>query len=357
MSVLSWKPIASAVAVGLVAAVAYLLLADDRYEAEAMLLVVPLPAGDATFAGFALPRASDGASPAETIADLVERPPVVDAAATRLRLDRDDVLDAISVDAEDSSNVVTVRAESGDASRAAQLANAVVDEFVAERSSVFQGEVNRTIEELRDALRNVPASEREPETVARLAALQAELGEPDPTIRVAGNAVGSEDPTGPSPLAVVGAGLGAGLALGLALAALGGPRPPPRTPGEAEVARREALLAERIKAVTARERAVAKRVGELAKQERASQEQRPEPDQAPHPEPETVAAAPLLHEAPWNVLTLERLVAERGDEFPDRVEEWRSYLFFLRDHATPEGTLPPSFDALVDETFGELFEA
>ena len=51
---------------------------------------------------------------------------------------------------------------------------------------------------------------------------------------------------------------------------------------------------------------------------------------------------------------LERLVSERGDEFPDRVEEWRYYIHFLREHAGPEGQLPPTFDALIDETFAEL---
>ena len=57
MSVLShWKPIVAAVLLGLAAGVAYLLVAEDRYAAEAKLLVVPRPAGDATFEGFGLPR-------------------------------------------------------------------------------------------------------------------------------------------------------------------------------------------------------------------------------------------------------------------------------------------------------------
>ena len=56
----------------------------------------------------------------------------------------------------------------------------------------------------------------------------------------------------------------------------------------------------------------------------------------------------------WNIVALERLVAERGSEFPDRVEEWQAYLFFLREHASMEGALPPSFDALVDDAFHEL---
>ena len=83
------------------------------------------------------------------------------------------------------------------------------------------------------------------------------------------------------------------------------------------------------------------------------------PKPEPEPEPEPVAApapapVPVEDAGGLTLARLERLVAERGNEFPDRVEEWRSYLFFLRDHATPEGRLPPSFDALVVDVFEEL---
>jgi hypothetical protein len=47
-------------------------------------------------------------------------------------------------------------------------------------------------------------------------------------------------------------------------------------------------------------------------------------------------------------------VEERGASYPDRVELWRSYLVVLEEHAGPDGTLPSSFDALVENEFGEL---
>jgi len=56
----------------------------------------------------------------------------------------------------------------------------------------------------------------------------------------------------------------------------------------------------------------------------------------------------------WNLLVLERLVNDRGDEFPDRRDEWASYLYFLREYAAPDGTVPSSFDGLIQETFSEL---
>jgi hypothetical protein len=56
----------------------------------------------------------------------------------------------------------------------------------------------------------------------------------------------------------------------------------------------------------------------------------------------------------WNLISLERLVEERGGEFPDRVDEWSSYLYFLREHAAADGSVPAGFDALIDDTFSEL---
>jgi len=402
-----WKPIVVAVVLGLALGIAYLLLAEDRYAAEAKLQVVPVPAGDQTFDGFALPRISGGASPAETIADLVETSSVVDQAAVQLRLDRDDVLDAVSVAADDESNIVTVRAETDDPRRAAQIANAVAEEFVAERSGAFQGDLNRTIAQLREELRNVPASERDvppaDALVARLIALRALLGERDPTVRVAGNAVARDRVVWPRPVPVLGVALLGSLLLGVAVAALMAAAEKRRTPAPTEdpLAEREAELGERVRAVTKRERALAKgeaalaertravtdREGSLSKgqgdlkervrgvteRERAAargagelaarrrelerDEERLAASLAAPPEPEPEPAAVDRRTASggtWNLVALERLVAERGPEFPERIAEWQAYLFFLREHASMEGELPPTFNVLVDETFHEL---
>jgi hypothetical protein len=85
----------------------------------------------------------------------------------------------------------------------------------------------------------------------------------------------------------------------------------------------------------------------------------PEPEREPEPEdaeaPELVVRLPLDGSEPreWNVWELERLVRERGAE-----DEERAYLLvYLRDFATPEGTLPVDFDGLVRESFGELLTA
>jgi len=80
------------------------------------------------------------------------------------------------------------------------------------------------------------------------------------------------------------------------------------------------------------------------------------PTPPPAPEPEEPGAPAPAADAPgrWNVLALDRLVEQRGREFPDRVEEWTSYLYSLRAYAAPDGSLPASFDTLIEETFGDL---
>jgi capsular polysaccharide biosynthesis protein len=173
-----------------------------------------------------------------------------------------------------------------------------------------------------------------------------------------------------------------GLVLGAIVAILFvGPAPAPAQgpPQDArELMRREKLLESRIDTVTAREREIATRAGtlkeqerELAKRERQFEEQAralepppPEPEPPPpEPEPPPPEPEPPPPEPPtpavaarggWNIHDLEQLVAAKADADPARIEEWRAYLFFLRDHAAADGALPPQFDYLVHEVFGAL---
>jgi hypothetical protein len=81
----------------------------------------------------------------------------------------------------------------------------------------------------------------------------------------------------------------------------------------------------------------------------------PEPAPQPPPRPASEPAPPAVEgQGRWNVLALDRLVEQRGSAFPNRVEEWRTYLYSLRAYAGADGSLPASFDSLVEETFSEL---
>ena len=78
------------------------------------------------------------------------------------------------------------------------------------------------------------------------------------------------------------------------------------------------------------------------------------PDLAPAGEVEAAEQPPSTVDGRWNLFALERLVEEHGVEFPERVVEWHSYLYFLREYAAPDGTVPAGFDWLIQDTFSDL---
>jgi DNA repair exonuclease SbcCD ATPase subunit len=161
--------------------------------------------------------------------------------------------------------------------------------------------------------------------------------------------------------------------------------PPAPAAAASEHTEREAALEKRVNALTQREIALARRVAEANARERelearaaqlaleaaelqeqAEQERLvvPEPEPEPEPEPAALHAAaaapgpeqPAVDQTSgrWNLLVLERLMDERGEEFPEQRDEWSSYLYFLREYAEPDGSVPASFDWLIQDTFSDL---
>jgi hypothetical protein len=74
------------------------------------------------------------------------------------------------------------------------------------------------------------------------------------------------------------------------------------------------------------------------------------PPSAPAPE---ARPAPSTYSA-YTLAQLEHLVAAAARDTPERADEWTAYLFFLRDHAEPDGRLPARFDALVADVFADV---
>jgi hypothetical protein len=64
--------------------------------------------------------------------------------------------------------------------------------------------------------------------------------------------------------------------------------------------------------------------------------------------------APAGADGGWTLDALDALVDANAGRFPEQEDEWRSYLFFLRDHADVDGRLPPHFEGLVAEVFAPL---
>jgi hypothetical protein len=108
--------------------------------------------------------------------------------------------------------------------------------------------------------------------------------------------------------------------------------------------------------VEGRQRAVLTAAADLEQRRKALEEREPLP--APRdtehplsPEPERLQPDEGYG---WNLDALTRLVEESADDFPERVDDWRYTLFYLRSEARVDGSLPRRFDALVEECFGEL---
>ena len=148
---------------------------------------------------------------------------------------------------------------------------------------------------------------------------------------------------------------------------------------DSDLVRRERVLEQRLAAVTKREQELARRSAELsvrvreaeaaaaeakaaaakaaaakAAEAKAAEAKAAEAKAAEAPAPAPAPRAVPAGDGRFNLITLERLVDEKKAEFPDRWDEWSAYLFFLREHAGPDGAVPARFDGLIQDTFGEL---
>jgi hypothetical protein len=134
-----------------------------------------------------------------------------------------------------------------------------------------------------------------------------------------------------------------------------GPRAPDSPP---DLRERERTLERRIREITRRERELARHAARFATRE--PQGPAPTPAAAPvappgPPEPATAAAVDRGGGA-WNLAELEGRVEAHSGLSPEQAFELRSYLFSLRQFADSDGSLPHSFDALINEVFGDVLE-
>jgi transcriptional regulator with XRE-family HTH domain len=109
------------------------------------------------------------------------------------------------------------------------------------------------------------------------------------------------------------------------------------------------LLAE----MTLRERALAERERRLAERERALEQR----ERALTPERLAIdgpGEPPSPTERGLNLDALEHTLDQRAAEFPERADEWRAYIAYLREFVHADGELPPTFNALVREVFRDL---
>jgi uncharacterized protein involved in exopolysaccharide biosynthesis len=374
--------------------VGYGLTAPKHYRATAQLIVSPVSVDDLAYAGLDVLREAGGRrTAAASIAALVASSQVADEVRAHLGLarSRDALLAALDTHVVGSSDVVAVSFDDMSPVGAARLANAFADALVKQRNASFAGQLQATIVRY-EQLQKTPAGQPGGGAAAlirkRLAVLQGLEGRPDPTIRHAGLAAVPSAASWPKLPKLAAIGGGAGLAAGILAALLlsmgqrrrrGDDEPYDQGVPDRLVERLEQRVDERIAALEAerarlsareaaletREREISAKLDELrAALESAAQLEvaAPEPpgQAARAAEPEPVAALPLPPKGGgeatgmWNLTVLERLVDDRGDEFPEKRAEWAFTLYFLREYAEPDGTVPARFDGLIQDAFAEL---
>ena len=242
-----WPLVLLVTLVALVGALAALTFLSPLYRATAQVLVTPIERNDETFQGISLLRdTGDPTRTIQTAAALLESPRAAELAAAKLGAgwNRDLVLEAVRIEPQGQSSVLSVIAQADSPQAAAALAN----EFTAASLSIRQASVQRQLGAAIDRLRasrdteqraaerraaeQLAAAERagsagrappvfqpSPALADRLAALEVVRdSRRDPTLSSLQPALLPTKAVGAPPWMVVAASVFAGLLLGMLLA-------------------------------------------------------------------------------------------------------------------------------------------
>ena len=71
-------------------------------------------------------------------------------------------------------------------------------------------------------------------------------------------------------------------------------------------------------------------------------------------QPATVQRFALPDRGAWTIGDVERLLAEHGHAFGDRLAELQVYADTMRDVAGPDGRLPSGVEVVVEDVFADL---
>jgi receptor protein-tyrosine kinase len=202
-----------------IVAALYLVVAEDRYSAEADLLVAPAAQDDTALTGLpVIHESSDPTRDVETASQLVESRDVAVRVKRRFSLDESvgELLDAVSAEPVAQSNIVSVRAEAASPTLARDLANGFATEAVAERSQELRREIDRVLPRLREQIAAADAQDQDTqELTTQVVRLESLRQTGDPTLRLETRANAPASPFAPRPALTLAAGFLAGLILGV----------------------------------------------------------------------------------------------------------------------------------------------
>ena len=210
--------IALVTALSLLAAGLYLATAEKTYEAQAELLVTPLPEDDPALTGLGVIRSSsDPTRDVETVARLVTSRDVAARVKTELNSDdsASDLEDKVDAAPVAQSNVVVITATADDPKLAADIANAFAAQAIADRSDKLRAQVEPLIESVRQRIEAGEETASDGTLTDQLARLESLATSGDPTIRLETRATENDSPVSPRPMLTIVAALIVGLVLGV----------------------------------------------------------------------------------------------------------------------------------------------
>jgi succinoglycan biosynthesis transport protein ExoP len=219
-----WPYILGSIGIAVVAALLFLGSAHKRYEADADVLVTPVPAG--SLLGLPLFRESDLSRSVVTAARLVTSPQVLDGVNRRLHLreDRESLLGHVSVTPQEQSSVLTITGKASSPRDAARLANAFVEVLLAERAAQLHREAGSVIATLTQEIAKTRAAgggaAQTAPLAARLGSLRTVAEGPDPSLQELSQAVPPDMSVWPRPVLTLAVAVIAGLLLGMAIAVM-----------------------------------------------------------------------------------------------------------------------------------------
>lgn len=220
-----WLLVALVTLASLGAAVAWISLRSPDYLATAQVLVSPLPADDATLEGVDVLRSdpTESTRTVQTAASLLDSPAAAQLTARSMGAgwSRSRVENAVDVQAQGQSNVISVSATAGDATTAARLANEFAGSALAARSATVRAQARVLLARLRPVQaagsRTGQAAADLAQRIDRLASVQASG---DPAFSLTQKAVAPTAPDQTSAALIVVLALLAGFTVGAAAALL-----------------------------------------------------------------------------------------------------------------------------------------
>jgi succinoglycan biosynthesis transport protein ExoP len=201
------------------AAVAYVVTADEVYEATADVLITPVPTESETLISLGLLReTNDPAREVDTATQLITTRGVAQRVSEELGGGQspESLLDDVEANPVASSNIVAVTARAESPTEAQELANAFAAAAVEQRTDQLHAKIDEVLPRLESQLSSLPADELTAQELAgEVAQLETLAAGPDPTMRLETPAAAPDDPVWPKVvLTLVVAGL-VGLVLGI----------------------------------------------------------------------------------------------------------------------------------------------